>query len=54
MFLDPPVIDKNFLEKLKKNPLKFKAGTKAKIEVPFTGKMPHTYAFKLLLGCDKV
>nr|CAB3255636.1 immunoglobulin superfamily member 22-like [Phallusia mammillata] len=37
---DPPTVDNAFLERLRKNPLKFKAGTKAKIEIPFTGKNP--------------
>ncbi|XP_078483134.1 twitchin-like [Ciona intestinalis] len=37
---DPPVVDKSLLERLKKNPLKFKVGEKAKIEIPFTGMPP--------------
>ncbi|XP_076817561.1 myosin-binding protein C, slow-type-like [Clavelina lepadiformis] len=42
---DPPAVDKAFIEKLKKNPLKFKAGTKAKIEVPFSGKPPQNVSW---------
>jgi len=39
-FTDPPAVDLALLEKLHKNPLKFKAGTKAKIEIPFSGSTP--------------
>nr|XP_039274734.1 muscle M-line assembly protein unc-89-like [Styela clava] len=37
---NPPSVDKKFLENVRKNPLKFKAGTKAKIVVPIIAKDP--------------